>query len=98
MNVKSVLGAAAIAAILGVAPAAQADTLTLEKTVVRSIDVPQRGLDMSQVERRFGAPVEKLAPVAGNKPRHPQINRWRYAGYTVYFERNRVIHSVRDGA
>jgi len=61
-------------------------------------NVPTRGMSMAQVERRFGAPVEKLPPAGGDKPRHPTINRWRYSGYTVYFERNRVIDTVYDDA
>jgi len=61
-------------------------------------NVPTRGMSMTQVERRFGAPVEKLPPAGGDAPRHPTINRWRYDGYTVYFERNRVIDTVYDDA
>jgi len=61
-------------------------------------NVPTRGMSMTQVERRFGAPTEKLAPAGGDAPRHPTINRWRYAGYTVYFERNRVIDTVYEDA
>lgn len=98
MNLKLVLGSSLLAAGLFLAPQSQADTLTLDKTVVRAIDAPQRGLSMTQVERRYGAPIEKLPAAGGDKPRHPTINRWRYQGYTVYFERDRVIHSVRDGA
>ncbi|MBX3699919.1 MAG: hypothetical protein KF903_02830 [Dokdonella sp.] len=60
--------------------------------------VPTRGMSMAQVERRFGAPVDKLPAAGGDAPRHPTINRWRYAGYTVYFERNHVIHTVVDAA
>ncbi len=60
--------------------------------------VPTRGMTMAQVERRFGAPSEKLPAAGGDAPRHPTINRWRYTGYTVYFERNRVIHTVADAA
>jgi hypothetical protein len=60
--------------------------------------VPTRGMSMAQVESRFGAPVDKLPAAGGDAPRHPTINRWRYAGYTVYFERNRVIHTVLDAA
>ncbi len=50
---------------------------------------------MAQVEQRYGAPVDKMPTAGGDAPRHPPINRWRYNGYTVYFERNRVIHSCR---
>jgi len=99
MNLKSILvGAMFAGAAIFSATAAQAETVTLGRTVVRSGDVPVRGLSMAQVERRHGAPVEKLPTAGGGKPRQPPINRWRYNGYTVYFERERVIHSVRDGA
>jgi hypothetical protein len=53
---------------------------------------------MAQVERRFGAPLEKLPSAGGDTARHPVIHRWRYQGYTVYFERSHVIHSVFDTA
>ena len=61
-------------------------------------NLPARGMTMAQVEQRFGAPAEKLAPAGGDTARHPTINRWRYNGYTVYFERNRVLHNVVDEA
>lgn len=89
----SVLGTAAL-----LAPPAQADTLRMETKAPGVSDMPGRGLSMAQVERRYGAPLEKLPTAGGDAPRHPPINRWRYQGYTVYFERNRVIHSVRDAA
>ena len=99
MNLKSILvGAAIAAAAFAVTGDARADDLTLGKTVVRADHVPVRGLSMAQVESRFGAPLDKLPTVGGGAPRQPPINRWRYNGFTVYFERNRVIHSVRDGA
>ena len=60
----------------------------------RQMDLPERGLTMAQVEARFGAPLEKLDTRGGDSARHPPINRWQYPGYTVYFERNRVIHAV----
>lgn len=53
--------------------------------------MPGRGASMSQVEKYFGQPQEKLAPV-GNPP----ITRWVYSNYTVYFERQYVIHSVKN--
>lgn len=53
--------------------------------------MPGRGASMAQVEKHFGAPLEKLAPV-GNPP----ITRWIYGDYTVYFEYEYVIHSVRN--
>ena len=107
MFVKFVLAtASAFAATILLAPAAQADTLAVQHAhkhhhAARHAEggnVPSRGMSMAQVEKRYGAPVEKLPAAGGDKPRHPVINRWRYNGYTVYFERNRVIHSVLDTA
>ncbi len=99
MNLKLVLGSALLlGGLFAAASPLRAETLTLDKTVVRAVDAPRRGLSMSQVERRYGAPVAKLPAAGGDAPRHPTINRWRYQRFTVYFERDRVLHSVRDGA
>lgn len=57
---------------------------------------PVRGMTMANVRRIFGAPVRILPPdprTAGG-PLRPPINRWVYSRFTVYFERNRVIHTV----
>jgi hypothetical protein len=99
MKLKFVLGSAPLlAASLLLASAVHADTLDVRKnaSLSSSSALPGRGLSMAQVEQRYGAPIEKLPTAGGDAPRHPPINRWRYNGYTVYFERNRVIHSVVD--
>ncbi|WP_395681366.1 hypothetical protein [Dokdonella sp.] len=110
MFVKFVLATAAgLAAATLLAPAAHADTLDTASVkkhhrhhrgsnANEGSNLPSRGMSMAQVEQRFGAPSEKLAPAGGDTRRHPTINRWRYNGYTVYFERSRVIHSVVDEA
>jgi hypothetical protein len=54
-----------------------------------AMDVPSRGMSMTQVEAKYGAPSQKHAAV-GNPP----ITRWDYDGFSVYFERDHVIHSV----
>lgn len=97
MNLKCVLANALLASGLFVAaPMIHAETVTLDQTNVRA-NVPKRGLSMNQVEQRFGAPEAKLAPAGGDTPLHPVINRWQYDGFTVYFEKNIVIHSVYTG-
>ena len=101
MKLKFVLGSAPLlATILLAATSVHADTFDVRKNaaVSSSGDLPRRGLSMAQVEQRYGAPVQKLPSAGGDTPRHPTINRWRYNGYTVYFERNHVIHSVVDAA
>jgi len=101
MKLKFVLGSASLLAIsLAAAASAYADTFDVRKNAERGTrsDLPQRGMSMAQVERRYGAPVDKMPTAGGDAPRHPPINRWRYNGYTVYFERERVIHAVVDSA
>jgi hypothetical protein len=101
MKLKFVLGSAPLlATLLLAATSAHADSFDVRKNAASGhrSDLPHRGLSMSQVEQRYGAPVAKLPTAGGDAPRHPPINRWRYNGFTVYFERNRVIHSVVDTA
>ena len=54
-----------------------------------SIERPQSGMSKEQVEQRYGAPEQAIDAV-GNPP----ISSWEYADYIVYFEYDRVIHSV----
>lgn len=101
MKLKSVLALGTIAFVAAAwSPSGQAESLATKHRHAMPMagNVPHRGMTMAQVQKRFGAPVEKLPTAGGDAPRHPPINRWRYNGYTVYFERNRVIHSVLDSA
>ncbi|MDN5781060.1 MAG: hypothetical protein L0H23_03390 [Luteimonas sp.] len=83
------------AALLGMAGAASADVLLVDRVQQESrIAMPTRGMSMSQVEARFGAPGEKLDARGGQKHQWPTINRWVYPGFVVYFEKNRVIDAV----
>jgi hypothetical protein len=54
-----------------------------------AVERPKRGSTMAEVEKHFGAPVEKHATVG-----QPPITRWDYSGFSVFFERDRVIHAV----
>jgi hypothetical protein len=62
------------------------DQLTVRESPVER---PKRGSTMADVEKRFGTPVEKHATVG-----QPPITRWDYSGFSVFFERDRVIHAV----
>lgn len=76
-------------------PVAHADNLLLHRVQQeKTMNLPTRGMTAAQVERRYGAPVRKLAPRGGDSKRHPVINRWEYANFIVYFEHDHVIHSV----
>jgi len=50
---------------------------------------PTRGMTMTRVESKFGAPSNRVAPVG-----QPPITRWEYPGFVVYFENQHVIHTV----
>ncbi len=70
------------------------DTLLIERVREEPANLPARGLSMAQVEARYGAPLQRLDPRGGQKRDWPVINRWVYPGYTVYFERSKVIDVV----
>jgi hypothetical protein len=54
-----------------------------------NVAAPARGMTMSQVEKQYGAPSERYAPVG-----QPPITRWVYADKVVYFEYDHVVHAV----
>ncbi len=75
-----------------VAGSALADTVVVNDQVQlrdSRIDRPKGGLTMSEVEKHFGAPLTRH-PTVGKPP----ITRWDYNGFSVFFEGDRVIHSV----
>jgi len=57
--------------------------------VPASVNTPKRGTTMSEVEKQYGAPVNRH-PTVGQPP----ITRWDYNGFVVVFERDRVVDSV----
>ena len=72
--------------------AASAETLVVNDQLTvpnSSVATPKRGSTMTEVEKHFGAPVEKHATVG-----QPPITRWDYNGFSVFFEHDRVIHAV----
>jgi hypothetical protein len=50
---------------------------------------PTRGMSQESVQANFGAPQSTTAAVGD-----PPISRWDYAGFVVFFEYDKVIHSV----
>ncbi len=61
----------------------------LNGKVVAPKNAPQRGMSKAAVIKRFGAPLSRT-PAVGEPP----ISSWKYPGYRVYFENDRVIHAV----
>ena len=55
----------------------------------KEVSIPARGASKAQVESQYGEPDTRHAPVG-----IPPISTWDYDHYTVYFEHDKVIHSV----
>ncbi|HET8690611.1 MAG TPA: hypothetical protein VFM30_00615 [Steroidobacteraceae bacterium] len=75
-------------ALLAATPAL-AETLATPAAPAAASDHPGRGSTMATVESRFGPPSNRHAAV-GNPP----ITRWDYPQFSVYFENDRVLHTV----
>jgi hypothetical protein len=85
---------------LAAAGGATAETIVVNDQVqVREsrLDVPKRGLTMDDVQKQFGAPLTRHPAVGGGAPQRPPITRWDYNGFSVFFEKDRVIDSVVTG-
>ena len=92
MRIATCLIAAAVATAFAGTAGAEMIVVGHRIEVKKPAEAPTRGMTMNEVVRRFGAPREKLAPVG-----QPPITRWRYPGFTVYFEYHFVIDSVATG-
>ena len=55
----------------------------------QSLTIPPSGITMVEVENSLGRPLIKNKPVG-----KPPIARWNYGEFTVYFEYDRVLHTV----
>jgi len=92
---RGVLAAAALAAT-ALTGAATAETIVVgDGIAVRETAVPhpKSGMTMTAVESQFGQPATRHNAVG-----QPPITRWDYAGFSVYFEHQYVIHSVVSGS
>jgi hypothetical protein len=82
--------ASAIALLIAFGSLASAETLNMEGTMARSDDgQPSRGMSQESVESKYGSPASVKAPVG-----EPPISRWEYANFVVFFEYDKVIHTV----
>ena len=89
MSVRAFLTMTGMALLLG--GPAQAETLHRDTPVSSSQAMvkPARGATMDAVQQLLGSPLRKADPVG-----EPPITRWEYPGFIVYFEYQRVIHTV----
>lgn len=72
----------------------QADTLSVpigQQAGASASQLPSNGTSSAQVAQRHGQPTTRH-PAVGQPP----ISRWDYPGFSVYFEHDKVIHSVRQ--
>ena len=86
---KTVLAACALVVTLAAPGVRAQDNLAMPQAAPVAANGPTRGLTMAEVESRYGAPASKLDAIG-----QPPITRWVYPGFVVYFEYDRVIHSV----
>lgn len=71
-----------------------AEVLIIERiNNTKQLDIPTKGLSMSQVTQRFGEPLVKNTAIG-----EPPITKWKYSNFTVYFEHSWVISSVINKA
>jgi len=79
--------------LLGFAMTASAQNLDMSSgSQSASFDAPgkpTRGMSQASVESSFGAPQSSRQAVGD-----PPITRWEYPGFVVFFEFDKVIHSV----
>jgi len=79
-----------LVAVLAASAAVRAeDAPAAGAAAVPAADRPERGMHMSAVEARYGAPATRY-PAVGQ----PAITRWDYPGFVVYFENDLVLHAV----
>jgi len=76
--------------VIGFGSLAGADTLDMEGTAPQVSVGPASGTTQATVEANYGSPNAKRGPVGD-----PPISSWEYDGFIVYFEYDRVIHSVK---
>ena len=86
--------APSIAAIVAIAVGALAHGETLivdglDQAQASAAQRPLRGMTMEKVTAAWGNPVARTEAVG-----KPPITRWDYAGFTVYFEYDHVVHAV----
>jgi hypothetical protein len=60
-----------------------------QSSTTNQLALPATGATKTHVKSQFGEPIKESTP-KGNPP----ISHWEYAEFTVYFERDHVIHSV----
>lgn len=90
-NTRTLTGLAFATALFIGAPAqAQQVTVPVGTQAERAdLQLPTNGMSEESVRNRWGAPRNMEGPVG-----EPPISQWHYDRFVVYFENNRVLHTV----
>ncbi|KAA1174975.1 outer membrane protein assembly factor BamE [Marinobacter salinexigens] len=91
---KSLFCALTLAATLGLAPGtsvfAEEIAIPVGQQGDRSaVKLPTTGMSQSSVRATWGTPSEIQGPVG-----EPAISQWHYPDFIVYFENDKVLHTV----
>jgi hypothetical protein len=87
-NIRSYLVLALSLALSG--GNACAETLVVDSVHTNAnLARPGNGVTMDSVLATYGEPAHRAGPVG-----EPPISTWDYTSFVVYFENDRVIHSV----
>ncbi|UTW08402.1 phosphodiesterase [Pseudomonas benzenivorans] len=81
---------ALLALLLPLSGHAETLQIPLGQQGAAAIELPQRGTSQRAVLERYGLADQEHAPVG-----QPPITRWDYREFSVYFEYDHVINSVR---
>ena len=75
---------------------ASADVLLVDSIQsAPAMQTPRSGTSMDSVRQTHGSPLTEHPTVStAGGPQQPPITRWDYSGFSVFFEHDRVIHSV----
>ena len=90
----NIIKIALMSAALLFAGFSSADTLRIplvQQATSGQASLPSRGASTQSVVARHGEPAQRHHPVG-----QPPITRWDYADFSVYFEHDKVVHSVRQ--
>jgi hypothetical protein len=86
----------ALSLLLLIAGPAAADVLLVDSIQsAPALQTPQAGTSMAAVRQQYGSAVTEYPTVSVSGGHlQPPITRWDYSGFSVFFEHDRVVHSV----
>lgn len=93
MRIKTTAGLFSVLFMLTLSPLPQAEEIIIgvaqQASEMAGIERPGNGQSREDVMQQYGPPQEMTDPVGD-----PPISRWTYPNYSVYFEYDRVLHTV----